>query len=446
MPRISNKKTINNILGNDSYAKEYIKIIDYLQTRYKVSDGSKFKDLVNFKNNKVTPKHRWYEYKQGYSEDLVKNILETEQPSKEYYVLDPFVGVGTTALVSQRLGYKSIGFDINPVAILASKVKTSYYSVDEKNKISTIIASFSAVEFSPINPEPRVITTSFSKNILQDLYRVKAFCENLEKREDIKIANFFKLAYISIIEDCSVKTKDGNGLKLNIKKKPVENVFQYFLAKCKGMLNDIEISNYKEDAILINGSLIINNHINEEKDYKVGISIFSPPYANCFDYCEVYKLEFWLGWFVSDYDGFKKYRDIAMRSHVNASFNHEIKNYNDHVDTIAKMIGTYNIWNKNIPDMIRGYFDDTHELLRKMFDTFVGGASCYIVVANSGYKGILVPTDLLIAEIAESLGYVVEKILIARNIRSSSQQTLELQGKYNDLTRESIVVIRKPLN
>jgi hypothetical protein len=78
-----------------------------------------------------------------------------------------------------------------------------------------------------------------------------------------------------------------------------------------------------------------------------------------------------------------------------------------------------------------------------MNEVFVKGASCYIVVANSGYKGILVPTDLLIADIATSLGYKVEKIMSARKIRSSSQQTNELHGKYDNLMRESIVVIRK---
>jgi hypothetical protein len=135
---------------------------------------------------------------------------------------------------------------------------------------------------------------------------------------------------------------------------------------------------------------------------------------------------------------------MAMRSHVNSGFVHVIKNYNKDVDIIANTISTYNIWNKNIPDMLRGYFDDTYELLKRMKSILIKGAPCYIVVANSGYKGILVPTDLLIADIASNLGYKVEKIMFARKIRSSSQQMNELQGKYDNLMRESIVVIRKP--
>lgn len=116
-----------------------------------------------------------------------------------------------------------------------------------------------------------------------------------------------------------------------------------------------------------------------------------------------------MGSFVKNYDDFRFYRDMAMRSHVNSSFDHSIKNYVKDVDVIASTIATYNIWNKNIPDMLRGYFDDIHELLKRMKNLFVKGAACYIIVANSGYKGILVPTDLLIADIANSLGYKVEK-------------------------------------
>jgi len=444
MTRTSNKKIINDVKMHTGLLDEYVHVVERLQKKYKVVDGDGFKELVNFKTNKITPKHGWYQYKQGYAEELVRAIITKENPKKDLYVLDPFAGVGTTNLVAQALGYKSIGFDINPVAYLAAKAKTTHYSKADVAAIKKELESFDPKVESKITPEPRVITSSFTKKALSDLFKIKYFCEQLDKKGNTKIADFFRLAFISIIEDCSIRTKDGNGIKLNLKKKPVEKIFAYFKSKCELMLNDIESSNYDLEVKLIAGSMLIDEYFDQIKKMKVGISVFSPPYANCFDYCEVYKLEFWMGSFVKEYDGFKFYRDMAMRSHVNSSFDHEIKNYNKDIDVIANTIATYNIWNKNIPDMLRGYFDDTYELLKRMKEVFVKGASCYIVVANSGYKGILVPTDLLIADIAKSLGYEVEKIMSARKIRSSSQQTNELHGKYDNLMRESIVVIRKP--
>jgi hypothetical protein len=69
-----------------------------------------------------------------------------------------------------------------------------------------------------------------------------------------------------------------------------------------------------------------------------------------------------------------------------------------------------------------------------------------LIVGNhhllAGYKGILVPTDLLLAEIAEKYGYKVCNIYHARKIRSSSQQMHILNTNYNNLMRESVIELQ----
>lgn len=440
MPRISEEKLIKDNAKFEKLFPDYVRVIDKLQSKFKVTDGSAFTELVNFKNNKKIPKHNWYEYKQGYAEDLVKQIIEAEQPDKKHFILDPFCGVGTSNVVAQSLGYKSIGFDINPVAYLAATVKTHFYTEAEVKEIQKLIKNFNPSKLSPLKEVPKVIDSSFQNGSLEKLYQLKYFWENIS--DNISVQQFFQLAYLSIIEDCSIKTKDGNGIKLNLKKKKIENIFLYFLSKCNSMVADIEVSNFKEESKFINGSITIEKYFKQIENKKVGLCVFSPPYANCFDYCEVYKLEFWLGGFVKTYKDFEQYRSIAMRSHVNSQFDHNIKNYQKEVDLIAEIISAFNIWNKNIPDMLRGYFDDTYELLKNIKSVLVKDAKCFIVVANSGYKGILVPTDLLIAEIATSLGFKVNQIYYARKIRSSSQQMKELHLEYENLMRESIIEIQ----
>lgn len=440
MPRISEEKVIKDNIKFEKLFPEYIRIINKLQKKYNVVDGSSFSDLVNFKNNKTIPKHNWYEYKQGYSEYLVKKVIESENPKKDYYILDPFCGVGTTNVVAQSMGYKSIGFDINPVAYLASIVKTHCYTEEEVSIIRELIKNFKPTKYSKLKLTPKVIDSSFVSSSLNKLYQIKYFWENISS--SIYIKQFFRLAYLSIIEDCSVRTKDGNGIKLNLNKRHIEDVFQYYLLKCKSMLSDIKFSNNSEETIFINGSIIIDEYFNQIKNKKVSLCIYSPPYANCFDYCEVYKLEFWLGGFVEKQKDFEKYRSVAMRSHVNSQFDHHIKNYIKEVDIIADIISSFNVWNKNIPDMIRGYFDDTYELLKNIKYLLTDNAKCFIIVANSGYKGILVPTDLLISEIASSLGFKVNNIHYARKIRASSQQMKELHMDYENLMRESIIEIQ----
>ena len=441
MPRESEKHIIDDEAKFNALLPKYEKIIKKLEKKYHVVDGSKYYSLVNFKTNTTTPKHNWFIYKQGYAEELVRTIIQEENPSHQKYILDPFCGVGTTNLVAQSLGYKSLGFDINPVAVLAATVKTTYYSNSETAKIKKHIDTFSPSEKFEFDNVPKVVKSSFVPKNIDALLRIKFFIEN--KIENQKIKDFFLLAYLSIIEDCSIRTKDGNGLKLNTRKKQISDVYGYFLSKCRLMLSEISLSNFESTADIYNASMYAPAVPLKKYESKVGLSIFSPPYANCFDYCEVYKLEFWLGGFVKDYGGFKYFREMAMRSHVNSGFDHTFKYLNPDVDLTANLISAFNIWNKNIPDMLRGYFDDTYQLLKKMHPLFATGGKCYIVVANSGYRGVLVPTDLFIAEIAEQLGYKVDSILNVRKIRASSQQMVILHNNYTDLMRESIIILEK---
>lgn len=436
--RVSDKLEIINPDRNAKLAPIYLEIINKLNSKYLTTENVYFQDLVNFKTNKISPRHSWFEYKQGYAEKLVAYLIEKNNPPKDSYVLDPFTGVGTTNLVSQQLGYKSIGYDINPVAILASKVKTKHYPEALLRQIDKLIINFTPTRYTENVPVAKVISSSFEEDVFKQLMYIKGFYESIE---DESIQNFLKLAYLSIIERASIRIKDGNGIKLAKNKKKLDNVYIFFVDKVKQMLHDAKTNNFDQETILINGSMTLKNDFNKISDKNVGIVIFSPPYANCFDYCEVYKLEFWMGGFVQNYSDFDKYRSIALRSHVNSSFSHEFINKNSNVEIIADLISTHNVWNKNIPDMIRGYFDDMEEILKNMSKVMIKGARAYIVVANSGYRGVLVPTDLLLAEIAEKNGFQVNNIYIARKIRASSQQMSLLHDGYNKLMRESIIEI-----
>lgn len=440
MVRKSENKLIKNQLRYGKLRPQYLNVIDDLSRKYPVVEDKMFSDLVNFKTNKEVPRHSWFTYKQGYSEKLVRELLLEEKPSKKDFVLDPFAGVGTTNVVAQNSGYKSIGFDINPVATFAAKVKTTIFTKREIDAMKENILSFSHRKRSQFIPDSPLLETSFNKEAFDKLMRIKGFFESLKNK---RVQSFFKLAYLSIVEDVSNRLKDGNGIKIARNKRVVEDIYGYYVDRCKAMLGDVYKFNSGEKPIMINGSLILEKDFNKIKGKKVGIVIFSPPYANCFDYCEVYKLELWMGDFVKKYEDFKKFRDMALRSHVNSTFDHHIMNKDLHVDLIAEVISCFNIWNKNIPDMIRGYFDDMTKTFKTMQAFMVKGAKCFIVVANSGYKGILVPTDLLLADIASKNGFKLVKIIYARKIRASSQQMKELHNKYENLMRESIVVLEK---
>jgi len=422
---------------------QYLKILEDLERKFKVTEDYSFGELVNFKINKRIPIHRWFNYIEGYSDQLVRSLLKRNNVSNsDYYVLDPFVGVGTTLVTSQSLGISSIGLEVNPVASFATKVKTFNYTKRDISEIESYLSNLeSYLSDSKIVPKYKKLRNIFTDTQLNQILKIKGFYENIDKEH---IRNFFKLAYLSIIEDCSNRVKDGNGIKIAKRKQPIEFVTQYFVEQCNRMTQDLKHAQRdpRSEVVFIHGSILESKIKEKLKKFPISMSIFSPPYANCFDYCEQYKMEIWLGDFVTEYEDFKEYRKLAIRSHVNAKFDPRVTNYNSEVEVIASLVSTYNIWNKDIPNMLRGYFDDMEEVIGILYSLLIPGALCFIVVANSSYKGIIVPSDLILANISRKKGFKVKEIISARRIRASSQQISHLQRK-SHLMRESIITLYK---
>ena len=436
----SEQKFVVDRQQHDDLIPKYLKILEKLQKNYPIKYDLKHAYLVNFEKNKDLPIHRWFYYKQGYSAELVRELLSKSHTlNPEDYILDPFCGVGTTQVTAQSLGMKSVGLEVNPIASFASEVKTCSFNESEIKKIKKTLKDINALlQTSKSIPKYKKLKAIFEPSQLTQILKIKGFYENIKNR---KIQKFFKLAYISIIENCSNRTKDGNGIKIAKNKQPVTDVIDYYMQKCQTMLTDLQQRTSSADSLTIHGSILQDTVFTQLRSLPIRAVMFSPPYANCFDYCEVSKMEIWLGDFVHEYRDFDKFRGEAIRSHVNSKFNHTVQHDNYNANTIASLIGTFNVWNKNIPDMLRGYFDDMEEVLRRIHKILKKNDYCFIVVANSSYKGIVVPTDLLLADIGNSIGFKVKNIIVARAMNTSSQQIQEL--KESKLRRESIIFLQK---
>ena len=79
----------------------------------------------SFSKNKNLPLHRWVPWIAGFSADFVEDAIRSYPPQKnsDSWVLDPFAGVGTTLVESYLTGLNVVGFEINPYASLATKIK-----------------------------------------------------------------------------------------------------------------------------------------------------------------------------------------------------------------------------------------------------------------------------------------------------------------------------------
>ncbi|MEQ8971409.1 MAG: DNA methyltransferase [Coleofasciculus sp. C1-SOL-03] len=94
-------------------------------------DKSVFSD-PSFASNKLLPVHRWIPWIAGFSSSFVRGVVETKLPQPGT-VLDPFAGVGTTLVESALIGHDGVGFEINPYAALACRVKVNAYKLDPED-------------------------------------------------------------------------------------------------------------------------------------------------------------------------------------------------------------------------------------------------------------------------------------------------------------------------
>jgi hypothetical protein len=259
----------------------------------------------------------------------------------------------------------------------------------------------------------------------------------------------FKISLATILQEVSNVFKNGKCLsyKKNWKEKQYkrQDVHSLFLKHINEIiLSDLRLIDTTTEKLRSRNLILFGDSRKEVNNIQNGIDIVitSPPYLNSRDYTDIYRLELWMLGYVSTYDKERVIRKNALTSHVQIQL--PKVDYPD-VEELEFAINYLEsseakLWNINIPNMVRGYFNDMQNLLLDLKPKLNENAMLYINVSNSSYSNHIIEVDLIIAKAAELIGYRCEEIRIARPIKTSSQQA----NVSNDLTkmRESIIVLK----
>lgn len=270
--------------------------------------------------------HSFHPYPAKFPPQLPRNLLaKFAKPGEK--VLDPFCGSGTTLVEARLQGIHSVGVDINGLACLLSKVKSTPLSL---RKLRIAAQTFQVVEEESFLwqmgkrreiqvPKIEGLDHWFQPNVARELSFIR---QSLLQVSDNDVRDFLKIVLSAIIVRVSNQESDTRFAAIS-KNVPDGFTFKTFLERGRDFLDRI-----KEFSRLAKIDVTVHIHNADARDLafldseSFDLIITSPPYANTYDYYLYHK--FRKRWLDIDVE-FAQYNEIGSRREFSSLKKHPDK-------------------------------------------------------------------------------------------------------------------------
>ncbi len=345
-------------------------------------------------------------------------------------VLDPMCGSGTVVLEAVLNNRTAIGIDIDPMARLITKVKTTpinpkKLTLATRALLDQIKILQDTSDYIPSIPEFHYRDSWFRPFVLRELAIIKDSIEivslkNIQNSERQNVRDFFRVVLSSIIRD--VSNADPHCTRTVLRKKVVKkispgNTFVKFtemlFRQCTSMSEFSKISKTldKNEVYLPIGTALETNL----DDDSVNLAVTSPPYINAVDYPRTHQLEmYWLSLL-----------EEGPLSHVKREYIGTETVYKDEYSTL-KTSGyeTLDPILERIFDVdprrsfiVYKFFKDMEEQLSEMFRILKPEARYCIAIGNNLIRGVEVQSNKILSDIATSaMGFELERTFFSKLI------------------------------
>ena len=433
------------------------------------------RQIVSFQANKTRPAYRWYRYKEAYSAALVEHLLDRYAVSTGV-LLDPFAGSGTTLFAASQLGLNADGIELLPIGqeiVGARELLEGPYAGEA---LAALTRWLQCEPWQTVAAEAPLqelrITRGAYPVATQDA--IRRYLTALQQ-EDPCTQPILRFALLCVLEEISFTRKDGQYLRWDHRsgRRQGKKIFdkgpiQEFSAAIRGKLAEIiqdHTGNTTQGSLfaapprsigricLLNGSCLELMPTLPPARYDALMT--SPPYCNRYDYTRTYALELalletgehelsalrqaMLSCTVENRAKDLLAINSAWQDALDAADNQELLQAILHYLFRQRELGLLN--NDGIPRMVRGYFYEMACVIAEAARVLQPGAPFFMVNDNVRYAGASISVDLVLSALAETLGFVVDEILVLPNGKGNSSQQMGQHGR--EALRKCVYIWRK---
>ena len=408
--------------------------------------------------------HEWYRFVLSYPPHLVRDYLCDFGLDEGTTVLDPFCGTGTTIVEAKLNQIPSIGVEANPFPYFASTVKTNWriqpdrlldvaceiadatYTVLAKQGIDDKSLTHDAdAPLRTLSPEA---TRAIIKNSISPLplHKTLVLLDELKRYQESDVYKYGGLALgnalVAHIGNLRFGPEVGVGkIKPDI---PVVSAWMHEIHKMVDDLALVQGESYPEAIVHLADARDIGHVLAPES---IDAVITSPPYPNEKDYTRTTRLESVILGFFTDMLQLRTHKKRLLRSNTRGVYkvddddrwiadNQNIQQLAEAIEARRIELGKTSGFEKMYARVTRLYFGGMARHLAELASVLKTGARlAYVVGDQASYLRVMIRTGQLLAEIAEQIGYEVDRIDLFRTRFATATQS-EL--------REEVVILRWP--
>ncbi len=404
--------------------------------------------------------HRWYSTVMGFDPALVGQLIDRLSISEGQNLLDPFCGTGTTLVECQKKGITAIGLDVNPVCVLATRVKTNWQlSTDKIDSLLRLIVR----EARDIAKCPSLKSHKTYLHLLKSGMIRRGW---ISARKSIVVIalleaidrvcpkgfylEFFHLAVASALVRKIADVKFGPELYC-LKTRKRTRVISSFSHTVRSMSGDLKSISSSYDLstrskVMYGDARDCRTLISKAGTPTVDFLITSPPYPNEHDYTRTHRLELVFLKYVHSLEQLRMIKHSMIRCNTKSLYKGDCEERfirafpgirkvsrtlddraQDRSDGFSKLYGR----------MIREYFGGMAVHLKSAYGSLTqGGHSAYVVADQQCFLGVHVDTPSILMKIATrpEIGFRHIETLEWRSLRGSTG---------NKTLHERVLIFRK---